>query len=1082
MTWLDKVATAFGYQKAQLNSVPAWLSAEGESERYTIPERSLPDAQLELYQRLAWVQIAVAAVAETASISKFNVKQMVGEKDKQIVNHEFEKLLMRPNPLQSRSELLISTFSYLALTGNCYWWLNKLGADSAPIEIWVLPANKIKPVPDERLYLRGYVYEPDNGVELPLDINEVVHFRRWHPHNSFVGLSPIEAFAIDAEGELAMQKWNTNLFAKDNAKLPGALAFTDPIDDTSWSRMKDEINRLHGGTNRKLMMLRNVGSGVNWIPMAMSQNDMQFLQGRTFTKEEIFAIYAPGYASMLAVNATEANSIAGKSTFIGMGVWPKMVQVAEKITNDILPAYGQNIVGEFEDIRPADKLLALQEQSAAERVHTVNEIREKFYDAAPIADERGGLFLVELAKFMAQPEQPEQAQDVMLNGNGQPVKPEQLQEKEKLPQEQIAPKGEEKPADDMPDESAKRAERKAFKAWLKKRPTADIHTFKAIHLSHDELHEIASDIKGVATEQPFFDLTGEITPSALKSMLLLLDPDDDEKEQKVRDELEKRTARNIDKAFTDMVNTLFPEGYGDNIDPNVEAARIQRAFREEQALRDAISRGLIDGVDLGVSVAINQLESGLGFGFDWTLSHAQAREWAHRYTDEILQQLGTTSGRVTGQALTRWIDNGESLQVLINDLEPVFGRRRAASIAATEVTRAYSNGTREAYRESGVIQKLEYRASRDELVCPICGPLHGQRTDINGTFNGLYPPVHPNCILPGNVVFAPGGIDAMAKSFYVGGCVEITLSDGSSITVTKNHPVLTSSGFVAAKFINKGMNIVSAINCDGVADTVNPNNKYMPAAIEQVFNSFVEGSNVRFARVPLSAEDLHGDGEFIKGDIDVVYASRLLLSDFMPEGGYEVSQDVFANRSEIPSVSFSSQGVGDFGLNGGDSAFVGTMSIGQHGGSANLVSTCPSCGHTLRSASSGNIRLGQPATNYEAVDTRLDTKGLFGLAIDVTANDAFSVGQVDFIAPNGDTISFENAQDDLNADVEIIGKFIGRFSSDVASNKVIDVREFDFSGHVYDLQSDMYQLYICNGVIVKNCRCWVVPVVEDAPK
>jgi phage portal protein BeeE len=96
------------------------------------------------------------------------------------------------------------------------------------------------------------------------------------------------------------------------------------------------------------MMMRAVGKGgVSWIQMGVSQKDMEFLQGRTFNKEEIFAALAPGLSSMLAVNATEANSKAGKATFNEMTIWPMHQAVAEKFTADILPAYGETLVGEF---------------------------------------------------------------------------------------------------------------------------------------------------------------------------------------------------------------------------------------------------------------------------------------------------------------------------------------------------------------------------------------------------------------------------------------------------------------------------------------------------------------------------------------------------------------------------------------------------------------------------------------------------------------------------------------------------------------------------------------------------------------
>lgn len=255
-------------------------------------------------------------------------------------------------------------------------------------------------------------------------------------------------------------------------------------------------------------------------------------------------------------------------------------------------------------------------------------------------------------------------------------------------------------------------------------------------------------MKGAATAQPFFMLPESFTPSTIKAMILTLDPGDDEAEQKIRMDLERRSARAIDKAFTDMVNTLFPEGYGSTgnfIDPNIEANRIHRAFVEDQQLRDVVSRALQDSVDLGVSVAVMQMEN-VGFGFDYTLSHEAARRWALTYTDTLLEQMGVTSGKVVGQAVERWFGNGESLQALINDLEPAFGRKRAERLAATEVTRAAFEGSRQAYTDSGVVKKMMWRVAKDERVCVVCAPMDGKHANLDGVFNGnLTIPAHPNC-------------------------------------------------------------------------------------------------------------------------------------------------------------------------------------------------------------------------------------------------------------------------------------------------------------------------------------------------
>ena len=372
---------------APLTEAPAFLRADASAEQYSIPDRSLPEAQLELYQRLSWVQIAVSKIAEVGATTAFNVMALAGEETNDIPNHPFELLLRRPNPLNSRAEFLEATLAYYALTGNAYWWLNKVGNTVA--ELWLLPPHKVKPVPDGRMFLRGYVYQADELTSIPLELTEVVHFRRFHPLNSFVGLSPIEALAVVATGDMAAQKWNTNFFDKNNAKMPGILGFKDPIPDPDWDRMRRDVKEEYGGTKRSLMMMRGVGDGIQWVNTAMSQGDMQFLEGRTFTKEEIFAIYAPGLSSMLAVNATEANSVSGKRTFVEYGVWPHLVRIAEKITNDLLPMYGAGLVGEFEDIRVTDKQMELSEIAAYSQTHTIDEVRAKYYQDDPLNDGRG---------------------------------------------------------------------------------------------------------------------------------------------------------------------------------------------------------------------------------------------------------------------------------------------------------------------------------------------------------------------------------------------------------------------------------------------------------------------------------------------------------------------------------------------------------------------------------------------------------------------------------------------------------------------------------------------------------------------
>jgi SPP1 gp7 family putative phage head morphogenesis protein len=253
--------------------------------------------------------------------------------------------------------------------------------------------------------------------------------------------------------------------------------------------------------------------------------------------------------------------------------------------------------------------------------------------------------------------------------------------------------------------------------------------------------------QGGKTALPFSVIHGSFTPDRIKSLVLQLDPDEPDAEQLIRMALEKRTARELGRIISDMLETLYPDGWGgDWTRAEMEAIRVHNAFVNEQKLRDALSRALLDGVDLGISVGVQQLEN-VGFGFDWTLAHIPARDWAIAYTDQVLEQIAQVTARGVGQSIGRWLENGEPLQSLIDDLQPYFGPDRAARIAATEITRAMAEGSEAAYKESGVVQEQEWASSMDERVCPICSGLTGKRRKFGEPFSlGIAkPPAHVNC-------------------------------------------------------------------------------------------------------------------------------------------------------------------------------------------------------------------------------------------------------------------------------------------------------------------------------------------------
>lgn len=102
----------------------------------------------------------------------------------------------------------------------------------------------------------------------------------------------------------------------------------------------------------------------------------------------------------------------------------------------------------------------------------------------------------------------------------------------------------------------------------------------------------------------------------------------------------------------------------------------------------------------------------------------------------------------------------EQLFKNVNRYSQRLWRRRAETVARTELANAHNRGQYETVKagiDSGAITRRvskQFWTARDERVCPVCGPLHGEIIGFDDEFesskNGpavdsLTPPIHPRC-------------------------------------------------------------------------------------------------------------------------------------------------------------------------------------------------------------------------------------------------------------------------------------------------------------------------------------------------
>jgi HK97 family phage portal protein len=337
-------------------------------------------AHSRVYQQSPWVYVAVNRIAEAAALVPLRVLRQAGGRAVEAPDHPLAGLLARPNSSQSGFELMEATVGMLELHGNAYWFLG--GREGgAPEEIWPLAPDHVQVLADASSGLRGYLYEVD-GVTAVLEPAEVIHFRRWHPSNTWYGLSALEAARLAILSDRAMAEWNQAAFGEDHGVPAGMVVVRDFISDGDFERLKRDWRDSYGSGQRRTAFLR--GDSVSWQNIGLSHHDLDFLNGRAAHREEILNIFGVPLG-MLSENATEANAAVAERVFVERTLWPKLARIAAKLNAELLPFWGAGASLAFDDIRPTDTQARLEELRAAYPVLSINEIRERYYHLPPVA-------------------------------------------------------------------------------------------------------------------------------------------------------------------------------------------------------------------------------------------------------------------------------------------------------------------------------------------------------------------------------------------------------------------------------------------------------------------------------------------------------------------------------------------------------------------------------------------------------------------------------------------------------------------------------------------------------------------------
>lgn len=249
----------------------------------------LPEPYLEFaaaYGIHTWVFACVRAIVD--ALSSIEILAYKKNKDGEWEREEgddFERLLTSPNPYMTGLNLRQMIYSSLALTGNAYVALEKMGTNEVK-ELWPLPVDAVKPVSSKDKFISKYVYTV-NGKDVPYEADEIIHFRTPNPNSMHYGMGPVAPLRNAIIADLNAAQWNKVMLA-NGGKLDGVLESDTPIEAPDRRRIASAWKKMYEGASNtgKTAIL---DAGLKYKALTSNVKDMDFVNLRKQLRDEVVA-------------------------------------------------------------------------------------------------------------------------------------------------------------------------------------------------------------------------------------------------------------------------------------------------------------------------------------------------------------------------------------------------------------------------------------------------------------------------------------------------------------------------------------------------------------------------------------------------------------------------------------------------------------------------------------------------------------------------------------------------------------------------------------------------------------------------
>lgn len=356
-----------------------------EAIRYILDERDPSSININegnAYKRHVWIHAAIKKRAYNISRVPFKIYRIAG-KELSLVdeNHPAQKLFNTVNDLLSADQLWEGTETYKLFRGETFWHIIREGNIIIGFE-FLEPSLMRQVIDQDTGELIGWKYNSRFEGQVPLDLDEIIHFKFFNPYNDYRGLSPIAALKYTIQTDDEARKFNRSILL--NGVAPGGVIESEKeMNDEHVERFKKQLaDRNSGASNAGKALI--LWGGMKYKELRLSQDDAAYIEQRKLGKEEVLAVYDVPPAMVGDTAAfNRANMEDIKKSFWNEVLIPEMTSFEKNLKTNFFDKFFPGFIGlfDFKSIPELQDDINKQIDTAKklnEMGFTANEINERF--------------------------------------------------------------------------------------------------------------------------------------------------------------------------------------------------------------------------------------------------------------------------------------------------------------------------------------------------------------------------------------------------------------------------------------------------------------------------------------------------------------------------------------------------------------------------------------------------------------------------------------------------------------------------------------------------------------------------------